>query len=218
MAALAGLFSPPDDEALMPSQVDHQQLQQQQLQQQQQQQQQQQSPPNEEQKRRMSMADFEALALIGRGAFGEVRLVRERSTREVYALKSMIKQAMVMKNQVTHLRNERDLLVAVAESPWIVEMKCSFQDSRQLYMVMEFLPGGDLMALLIQEDTFTEAATRFYMAEVALAIQSVHALGYIHRDLKPDNILINWDGHIKLTDLGLCTMVGHTHGGYLSGP
>ena len=93
----------------------------------------------EGQKRRMSTADFEALALIGRGAFGEVRLVRQRSTREVFALKSMIKQAMVVKNQVTHLRNERDLLVAVADSPWIVELKYSFQDERQLYMVMEFL-------------------------------------------------------------------------------
>jgi serine/threonine protein kinase len=71
-------------------------------------------------------------------------------------------------------------------------------------MVMEFLPGGDLMTLLIREDTFPEAATRQYMAEMIMAVASVHALGYIHRDLKPDNILLDWEGHLKLSDMGLC--------------
>lgn len=159
-----------------------------------------------EQRQRVTAADFEPLTLIGRGAFGEVRLVRKRDTREIFALKSMIKQAMVMKNQVGHLRDERDLLVAVDET-WIVALNFSFQDEHNLYMVMEYLPGGDLMNLLMTHDTFTEAHTRQYMAEVAMAINSVHELGYIHRDLKPDNILLDWDGHIKLTDLGLCKKI-----------
>jgi serine/threonine protein kinase len=81
------------------------------------------------------------------------------------------------------------------------------QDAKNLYMVMEYLPGGDLMGLLIKKDTFTEQETMQYMAEIALAISSVHSLGYIHRDLKPDNILLDWGGHIKLIDLGLCKKV-----------
>ncbi|CAM9922432.1 unnamed protein product [Scytosiphon promiscuus] len=155
-------------------------------------------------RKRLTKADFEALAMIGRGAFGEVRLVRKRDTGEVYAMKSMLKNHMILKNQVTHVKAERDVM-AEADDPWIVKLMYSFQDDVNLYMVMEFLPGGDLMGLLMKYDTFGEDATRVYMAETAMAIARVHELGYIHRDLKPDNILLDWDGHVKLTDLGLCT-------------
>eukprot|EP00752_Nemacystus_decipiens_P012666 g11220.t1 len=155
-------------------------------------------------RKRLTKADFEALAMIGRGAFGEVRLVRKRDTGEVYAMKSMLKDHMILKNQVTHVKAERDVM-AEADDPWIVKLMYSFQDDVNLYMVMEFLPGGDLMGLLMKYDTFGEDATRVYMAETAMAIARVHELGYIHRDLKPDNILLDWDGHVKLTDLGLCT-------------
>ncbi|CAM9782039.1 unnamed protein product [Pylaiella littoralis] len=157
-----------------------------------------------EARKRLTKADFEALAMIGRGAFGEVRLVRKRDTGEVYAMKSMLKEHMILKNQVTHVKAERDVM-AEADDPWIVKLMYSFQDDVNLYMVMEFLPGGDLMGLLMKYDTFGEDATRVYMAETAMAIARVHELGYIHRDLKPDNILLDWDGHVKLTDLGLCT-------------
>lgn len=159
-------------------------------------------------RKRLTTEDFEPLAIIGRGAFGEVRLVRmrDRFSREVYAMKSMLKEAMIMKNQVGHIRAERDILTE-SENSWIVTLHYSFQDDRNLYMVMEYLPGGDLMGLLMKEDTFSEDATRFYIAELILAVSSVHALGYIHRDLKPDNVLLDWEGHIKLTDLGLCKKV-----------
>ena len=159
-------------------------------------------------RRRLTTEDFEPLAIIGRGAFGEVRLVRmrDRFSREVYAMKSMLKEGMIVKNQVGHIRAERDILTE-SENPWIVTLHYSFQDNRNLYMVMEYLPGGDLMGLLMKEDTFSEEATRFYIAELILAVSSVHALGYIHRDLKPDNVLLDWEGHIKLTDLGLCKKV-----------
>ena len=132
--------------------------------------------------------------------------MRERFSREVYAMKSMLKEAMIMKNQVGHIRAERDILTE-SENSWIVTLHYSFQDDRNLYMVMEYLPGGDLMGLLMKEDTFSEQAARFYIAELILAVSSVHALGYIHRDLKPDNVLLDWEGHIKLTDLGLCKKV-----------
>ena len=159
-------------------------------------------------RKRLTTEDFEPLAIIGRGAFGEVRLVRmrDRFSREVYAMKSMLKEAMIMKNQVGHIRAERDILTE-SENSWIVTLHYSFQDYRNLYMVMEYLPGGDLMGLLMKEDTFSEDATRFYISELILAVSSVHALGYIHRDLKPDNVLLDWEGHIKLTDLGLCKKV-----------
>ena len=159
-----------------------------------------------EQRRRMTVDTFDSLAIIGRGAFGEVRLVRKKDTKEIFAMKSMIKDAMVVKNQVGHVRAERDVL-AEADNPWIVRLQYTFQDDRNLYMAMEFLPGGDLMTLLMKEDTFPEDKTRQYMAEMCMAVASVHSLGYIHRDLKPDNILLDWNGHLKLTDLGLCKKV-----------
>ena len=110
---------------------------------------------------------------------------------------------MIQKNQVAHVKAERDVLVK-ARNPWIVELKYSFQDDRFLYLVMEFLAGGDLMTLLMRKDILSEEESRFYIAESILAIESVHKLNYIHRDLKPDNILLDKDGHVKLTDFGLC--------------
>lgn len=157
------------------------------------------------QRKRLAVGDFQPLVVIGRGAFGEVRLVRQRDSGEVFALKSMLKSAMVMKNQVGHVKAERDILASADnDNEWLVTLHYSFQDEHRLYMVMEYLPGGDLMGLLVKEDTLTEATTRFYAAEMVLAIQSVHDLGYIHRDMKPDNVLLDAHGHLKLTDLGLC--------------
>ncbi len=102
-------------------------------------------------------------------------------------MKSMYKDNMILKNQVHHIRAERDILTE-SENSWIVKMFYSFQDTNNLYMVMEFLPGGDLMGMLIKKDTFSEKATMLYVAETAMALASVHALGYVHRDLKPDNM------------------------------
>ncbi len=92
-------------------------------------------------------------------------------------------------NKLAHVRAERDVL-AESNSPWVVQLFYSFQDPSYLYLIMEFLPGGDLMTMLIKYDTFSEDVTRFYMAECVLAIEAVHKLGFIHRDIKPDNILM----------------------------
>lgn len=155
---------------------------------------------------RVTIYDFDPMAVIGKGAFGEVRVVRHKASREVMALKKMSKSEMLYKNQVAHVRAERDVL-ANAALPWIVELKYSFQDERHLYLAMEYLQGGDLMTLLMRKDILTETESRFYIAETIEAVASVHSLGYIHRDLKPDNILIDNSGHIKLSDFGLCKHV-----------
>merc|ERR1719276_217160 len=116
---------------------------------------------------------------------------------------------MVVKNQVGHVKAEREALSKADDNNrWLTVLHYSFQDESHLYMVMEFMPGGDLMSLLMKEDTFSEEVTKFFMAEAAHAISSVHALGYIHRDIKPDNMLLDEHGHLKLTDLGLCKKVG----------
>eukprot|EP00479_Gromia_sphaerica_P001070 TRINITY_DN1122_c0_g1_i8.p1 TRINITY_DN1122_c0_g1~~TRINITY_DN1122_c0_g1_i8.p1 ORF type:complete len:313 (-),score=85.69 TRINITY_DN1122_c0_g1_i8:300-1238(-) len=121
---------------------------------------------------------------------------------------------MIRKNQVQHIREERNLL-ALADNPWLVKLVYSFQDDVYLYLVMEFLPGGDLMTILMKYDILTEEQTRFYIAETALSIHAVHNLNYVHRDLKPDNVLIGKDGHVKLSDFGLCKAFGESQNNYM---
>lgn len=159
---------------------------------------------------RLGVDDFESLKVIGRGAFGEVRLVQKKDTGHVYAMKILRKSDMVEKDQVAHVRAERDIL-AEADHQWVVKMYYSFQDSGSLYLIMEFLPGGDMMTLLMKKDTLTEEQTQFYVAETVLAIESIHRLGFIHRDIKPDNLLLDTKGHIKLSDFGLCTGMKKSH-------
>eukprot|EP00128_Syssomonas_multiformis_P009277 Colp12_sorted_trinity150504_noHs@7767 len=152
---------------------------------------------------RLSKDEFETLKIIGRGAFGEVRLVQKIDTGHIYAMKKLRKTDMLLKDQVAHVRAERDIM-AEADNPWIVQLFYSFQDTTHLYLVMEFCSGGDLMTMLIRYDTFSEDTTRFYIAETVLALNSIHRLGFIHRDIKPDNLLLDSKGHIKLSDFGLC--------------
>ena len=151
---------------------------------------------------KQSIRDYTSIAIIGRGAFGEVHVCREKKTGQIVAVKKIKKEVLMMKNQVIHVRNEQ-LFMSKVKSPWIVELKASFQEGDYLYLVMEYLPGGDFMNLLIKKDILTEEEARFYTAELILAIESMHKLDCIHRDIKPDNILIDKSGHIKLSDFGL---------------
>jgi serine/threonine kinase 38 len=151
---------------------------------------------------KQTIRNYESLAIIGRGAFGEVHVCRDKSNGEIVAIKKIKKEVLYIKNQVLHIRNEQ-ILMSKVRSPWIVELKASFQEDDYLYLVMEFLPGGDLMNLLIKKDILTEDEARFYIAELILSIESIHKLDCIHRDIKPDNILIDKTGHIKLSDFGL---------------
>ena len=153
-------------------------------------------------RKKITIFDFEPLKIIGKGAFGEVRVCKYLPNGDIVAIKKMKKEEMHKKNQVLHVRAERDVL-SEAKNEWIVDLKFSFQDQHYLYLGMEFLPGGDLMSLLMARDILPENDAKFYAAEIVLAIESVHKLDCIHRDLKPDNVLIDANGHIKLSDFGL---------------
>ena len=128
-----------------------------------------------------SPQNFTTLKVIGKGAFGEVKLVQRKSDGKIYALKSLIKEQMFHKDQLAHVRAERDILADSKDNPWLVKLHASFQDNAYLYMLMEFLPGGDLMTMLIKYEIFSEDITRFYMAEIVMAIEAVHRLGFLHR-------------------------------------
>mmetsp|Transcript_45186 Transcript_45186/g.72189 ORF Transcript_45186/g.72189 Transcript_45186/m.72189 type:complete len:441 (+) Transcript_45186:60-1382(+) len=153
-------------------------------------------------KKKMSKKEFSVVRVIGKGGYGEVRVVRNKNDNRVYAMKTLLKKKMIEKKQQKHVRTERDLMVNVDH--WLlVRLYWSFQDDTYLYLVMEYCPGGDLMKILIKEDILSEPVTRFYMAECAAAIACLHDMDYVHRDLKPDNMLISKDGHLKLSDFGL---------------
>ncbi|GAA5984287.1 hypothetical protein JCM10908_006125 [Rhodotorula pacifica] len=164
---------------------------------------------------KVGVSSFVKLKTIGHGAFGVVSLVRERGSGELYAMKQLRKADMLRKSQEGHIRAERDLLATAASTTrWIVKLAYSFQDVDHLYLVMSYMPGGDLLTLLIERDTFPEQMARFYAAEMILAIQETHqALGAIHRDIKPDNWLFDADGHLAISDFGLATDFRFDHDG-----
>ncbi|KAI9572151.1 kinase-like domain-containing protein [Boletus coccyginus] len=168
-------------------------------------------------RRKVDVTAFIKLKTIGHGAFGVVSLVKERDTGHLFAMKQLRKTDMLRKGQEGHVRAERDVLRSASSisSPgaaeWIVKLYYSFQDRDNLYLVLEFMGGGDLLNLLIERDVFEEDFTRFYVAEMVLAIESCHKLGFIHRDIKPDNFLFDPEGHIRLSDFGLATDLHWAH-------
>ncbi|XP_039634254.1 myotonin-protein kinase isoform X3 [Perca fluviatilis] len=171
---------------------------------------------------RIKREDFNILKVIGRGTFSEVAVARMRSTQQVYALKIMNKWDMLRRGEVhphkpvlifmnkkttkmtACYQEEREVLLK-GDRRWITELHYSFQDDNYLYLVMDYYVGGDLLTLLSKfGDRIPEDMARFYLAEMVMAIDSVHRLGYVHRDIKPDNILLTADGHIRLGDFGSC--------------
>ncbi|KAK7479958.1 hypothetical protein BaRGS_00028785 [Batillaria attramentaria] len=136
-------------------------------------------------------SDFEVKATVGHGHFGEVQVVHEKTTDTVYAMKVLRKSDLLAQPDISFFEEERDIM-AHADSPWLTKLHFAFQDSSHLYLVMDFHPGGDLLSLL----------SRFYLAEMAVAINDLHEMGYLHRDIKPENVLLDHAGHIKLADFG----------------
>ncbi|KAF1409940.1 Citron Rho-interacting kinase, partial [Eudyptes chrysocome] len=149
-----------------------------------------------------SVKDFEVKSVVGCGHFADVKVVREKVTGDVYAMKVMSKESLLVQEHVSFFEEERSIL-SQSTSPWIPQLQYAFQDRKNLYLVMEYQPGGDLLSLLNRyEDQLDENMVQFYLAELVLAIHSVHQMGYVHRDIKPENVLIDRTGHIKLVDFG----------------
>uniref|UniRef100_A0A8C1B249 non-specific serine/threonine protein kinase n=1 Tax=Cyprinus carpio carpio TaxID=630221 RepID=A0A8C1B249_CYPCA len=153
---------------------------------------------------RLHRDDFEMLKVIGRGAFGEVAVVKMKHTERVYAMKILNKWEMLKRAETACFREERNVLVN-GDCQWITTLHYAFQDDNHLYLVMDYYVGGDLLTLLSKfEDRLPEDMAKFYVAEMVLAIHSIHQQRYVHRDIKPDNVLLDMNGHIRLADFGSC--------------
>lgn len=156
-------------------------------------------------KRHYGPEDFSILKLIGKGTFGQVFQVRKKDTQRVYAMKVLSKKVIVQKKEVQHTVGERNILVrtAMTHSAFIVGLKFSFQTPTDLYLVTDYMSGGELFWHLQKEGRFHEARAKFYIAELILALQHLHQHDIVYRDLKPENILLDANGHIALCDFGL---------------
>ena len=151
---------------------------------------------------RLRHGDFQILTQVGQGGYGQVYLAQKKDTKEVCALKVMSKRLLFKLDEIRHILTERDILTA-AKSEWLVRLLCAFQDDQQIYLAMEYVPGGDFRTLLNNTGVLHNRHARFYIAEMFSCVDALHTLGYIHRDLKPENFLIDSTGHVKLTDFGL---------------
>ncbi|KAI9010476.1 hypothetical protein CLU79DRAFT_773210 [Phycomyces nitens] len=150
-----------------------------------------------------SIKDFDIIKPISKGAFGSVFLAKKRTTGDYYAIKFLKKSDMIAKNQVTNVKAERMILMTQSDSPFVTKLYYTFQSKDYLYLVLEYLNGGDCSALIKVMGSLPEDWARNYLAEVTLGLEYLQTKNVIHRDLKPDNLLIDHNGHLKLTDFGL---------------
>ena len=153
-------------------------------------------------KKLISLEDFEMIQLIGKGSFAKVYLVRNKFNKKLYSMKKLEKSFLKQNKQEQHIINER-ILLSDYDNPFLVKLFCCFQDQGHLYFIMEFVQGGELFFHLHRETRFDDEKTRFYIAELILALNFLHKNKIIYRDIKPENILLDIYGHIKLTDFGL---------------
>ncbi|KAI8146706.1 camp-dependent protein kinase 9 [Fennellomyces sp. T-0311] len=152
------------------------------------------------------LQDFELLDTLGTGTFGRVYLTRFRTTNKYYAMKVLKKSEVVRLKQVEHLLWEKQILASV-RFPFIVDLFCAFQDNTNLYMLLEYVVGGELFSHLRRAGRFTNDMTRFYASEIVLAIEYLHSKNIVYRDLKPENLLLDHNGHIVLTDFGFAKQI-----------
>jgi serum/glucocorticoid-regulated kinase 2 len=150
----------------------------------------------------LTINDFMLLSVIGKGSYAKVLLVKKKDTGEIMALKVLKKEMVERRKQEEHVKTERDVLVD-AIHPFIAKLHCSFQNEKKLFFALEYCPGGELFNLLQKRKYFTEDQTRFYACQIVLALEYLHSKDVIYRDLKPENVLIDKDGYIRITDFGL---------------
>ena len=148
--------------------------------------------------------DFEFLKVIGKGSFGKVILAHHKQEKQMYAVKVLEKKMILKKNETAHIMCERNVLLKNLNHPFLVGLRYSFQSHDKLYFVLDYVNGGELFFHLQKDRHFTEPRARFYAAEITSALGYLHSEGIIYRDLKPENILLDREGHIVLTDFGLC--------------
>ncbi|CAD8089730.1 unnamed protein product [Paramecium sonneborni] len=153
-------------------------------------------------KTKLNLSDFELIKVIGRGSFGKVLLVKRKADQKLYAVKILRKKLLQKKKQQEQALQERKIM-SLVNSPFSVKLHYAFQSSSRLYMVMDFMIGGELFLHLRKRQKFSEEWTQFYAAELLIALDQLHQQKIIYRDLKPENILLDKDGHIVLTDFGL---------------
>lgn len=149
-------------------------------------------------------SDFDFLKVIGKGSFGKVLLAKHRKEEKFFAVKVLQKKAIMKRNEQKHIMAERNVLLKNFKHPFLVGLHYSFQTLDKLYFVLDYVNGGELFFHLQKERTFVESRAKFYAAEIASAVGYMHSLNIIYRDLKPENILLDSEGHIVLTDFGLC--------------
>ncbi|KAJ3216024.1 hypothetical protein HK099_006094 [Clydaea vesicula] len=150
----------------------------------------------------LSVDDFVFLKLLGKGSFGKVLQVRKKDTGRIYAMKILVKRDIVERQEIQHTISERNVLVQ-ASSPFLVSLKFSFQTPEKLYLVLDYINGGELFFHLQKESSFTISRAKFYTQELIAAISHLHLNNIVYRDLKPENILLDSTGHICLVDFGL---------------
>ena len=155
---------------------------------------------------RVTRDDFIPVKTIGKGSFAKVLLVRKRDTGEIFAMKILSKRAIIARNQLEHTMAERSILENVRH-PYIVALRYAFQTEGLLYLVLDFCAGGELFFHLKREGHFPESTVRIFMAEITLALEHLHAHNIIYRDLKPENVLLDRDGHVLLADFGLSKLL-----------
>jgi len=156
----------------------------------------------EEETKKICLQDFELVKLLGKGSFGKVLLVKKRDTNFLYAMKILKKKFIEERKQLNHTKTER-LILEKMNSPFIVQLHFAFQTAEKLFLVMDFMQGGEMFFHLKKASKFDEVKTKFFAAEIILALEYLHHKKIIYRDLKPENILLDPEGHIKLTDFGL---------------
>ena len=158
---------------------------------------------------KLTFHDFIKLKVLGKGSFGEVLLVKLKANNKYYAMKILIKKQVKLRHQEAHTKAERDLMVKI-NCPFIVSIKFAFQDEYKLYIITEFMQGGEMFFHLHKEKKFSNEKAKFYIIEIILAIEFLHKNNMLYRDLKPENIMVDSNGHIKLTDFGLSKMFTKT--------
>jgi len=151
---------------------------------------------------KLTIDSFTLMCVIGKGSYAEVILARKKDTGKIYALKILKKKKIEQRNQKDHVRTERNILTEM-HHPFLIQMAFAFQNEKKLYFALEYCPGGELFNLLQKKRRFAEETARFYVTQMVLALEHLHKYDIIYRDLKPENVLIDIDGYIRLTDFGL---------------